>query len=210
MDYKDKWGDFLEHSEGIVVFDTETSGIKAGQNVILSLSWQVLDSNLNTISEQTRYFDWPEDISRVNPGAININKLTRSRLAELGTVDKAKGLEEFADVLANASMLVAHNAKFDISFIREEMKENNVEASNIRRLALFDTMVDMTLYCKLPPNGHHHGIGGYKYPRLSELADYLKIDTSDIDFHQSAADVEVTVRCLREIAKNGLVPPRTR
>lgn len=208
MDNKDKWKDFLEHNDGIVVFDTETSGVRAGRNVILSLSWQVLDSELNTVSEQTRYFDWPEDISRVEQGAININKLTRTRLAELGTIDKAKGLEEFADVLTESSMLVAHNAKFDISFVREEMKENNLEANNIRKLAVFDTMVDMTLYCKLPLNGHHHGIGGYKYPRLSELADFLNIDTSDIDFHQSAADVEVTVRCLRNINKSGLVPPR--
>ena len=139
-------------------------------------------------------------------GAININKLTRERLHELGTTDKKQELQKFSETLAESGLLVGHNAKFDIGFLNSEFKDNEVETNIARHIPVFDTMVSMTTYCKIPRNGHH-GIGNFKYPRLGELAQFLHVNTSDIDFHQSSSDVEVTVRCLREIVSNGLVPP---
>lgn len=206
MTNKEIWRQFLDDCKSIIVFDTETTGVQAGFNTILSLSWQELDSNLNTINEQTRYFDWPENEVRVSMGAININKLTRERLRELGTTDKKQELQKFSETLAESGLLVGHNAKFDIGFLNSEFKENEVETNIARHIPVFDTMVSMTTYCKIPRNGHH-GIGNFKYPRLGELAQFLHVNTSDIDFHQSSSDVEVTVRCLREIVSNGLVPP---
>lgn len=207
MSNKEKWQQFLENCNSIIVFDTETTGVQAGLNTILSLSWQELDKDLNTVNEQTRYFDWPEETARVSMGAINVNKLTRNRLHELGTSDKKKELQAFSEILADSGLLVGHNAKFDIGFLNSEFKENGIEANIGRRIPVFDTMVSMTTYCKIPRNGHHD-IGHFKYPRLGELAKFLKVKTDDIDFHQSSSDVEVTVRCLREIVKNGLVAPR--
>ncbi len=178
----------------IVVFDTETSGLNAGYNVILSISWQVLDSELNKVSEESRYFKWPKSKSRVSPEAIGVNGLTEKRLAELGTCNKKKALQEFARVIANADLLVAHNGSFDRRFVLADAEEEGVDIDMSHEL--YDTMLEMTEFCAIP--GYH---GGYKWPRLSELADALGVDTSDIDWHQSAADVEVTVRCFREICE---------
>lgn len=184
----------------IVVFDTETSGLDADYNVILSLSWQVLDGNLNKIAEESRFFDWPKDRSRVERGAIEVNGLTEERLAELGTCDKKAALQEFYKVVAGADLLVAHNGGFDIGFVRAEATEANV-AINLNK-PMFDTMLEMTDYCQIP--GYY---GEYKWPRLAELANCLDIYTHDIDWHQSASDVEVTARCFREIIKKGLWHP---
>ena len=184
----------------IVVFDTETSGLCAGENVILSLSWQVLNANLEKVAEESRFFDWPEDKSRIQKKAIEVNGLTRERLAELGTCDKREALQKFKEAIDGADLLVAHNGGFDIGFVRAEAAEANV-AINLNK-PMFDTMLEMTDYCQIP--GYY---GEYKWPRLSELANCLDIDTDDIDWHQSASDVEVTARCFREIIKKGLWHP---
>ena len=182
----------------IVVFDTETSGLCAGDNVILSLSWQVLNADLEKVAEESRFFEWPEDESRVQERAIEVNGLTRERLAELGTCDKRAALHEFAEVIDGADLLVAHNGGFDIGFVKADAMEANV-AIDLSK-PMFDTMLEMTDYCRIP-----RGNGEYKWPRLYELANCLGIDTEDIDWHQSASDVEVTARCFRKIVGMGMI-----
>ena len=187
----------------IVVVDTETTGLDADYNVILSLSWQVLDGNLNKIAEESRFFDWPKDRSRVERGAIEVNGLTEERRAELGTCDKKAALQEFYKVVAGADLLVAHNMSFDARFIVEDASEFDLEFGfkiKFHRTPRFDTMTDMTNYCRIP-----RGNGEYKWPRLYELAYCLGVDTEDIDWHQSASDVEVTARCFRKIVEKGMI-----
>lgn len=196
---KNEWQKYLRKVKKIVVFDTETSGLNAGTHVILSISWQVLDNKLRKISEKTYYFDWPSDERRITDEAIYVNGLTKERLAELGTSDKAEALQEFADVITDADLLVAHNGGFDIQFIKADAVEVGVRIS-FQDKELWDTMHSMTNYCKIPLSRYE-----YKWPRLSELADKLKIRQSDIDYHQSAADVEVTARCFRAIVQRGIV-----
>lgn len=196
---KKEWQKYLKSIKKIVVFDTETSGLDVGTNVILSLSWQILDNKLNKVSEKTYYFDWPEDEKRVSDETVYVNGLTKERLAELGTSDKVQALQEFAEVITDADLLVAHNGGFDARFIKADAAEMGVEVS-FQGKELWDTMHRTTYYCKIPRGRHD-----YKWPRLSELADKLKIRQSDIDYHQSASDVEVTARCFRAIIQRGLL-----
>ena len=196
---KKEWQKYLRKVKKIVVFDTETSGLNAGTHVILSISWQVLDNKLRKISEKTSYFDWPSDERRITDEAIHVNGLTKERLAELGTSDKAEALQEFADVITDADLLVAHNGGFDARFIKADAVEIGVRIS-FQNKELWDTMHRMIYYCKIPRGRHE-----YKWPRLSELADKLRIRQDDIDYHQSAADVEVTARCFRAIVQRGIV-----
>ncbi len=60
----------------------------------------------------------------------------------------------------------------------------------------------MTTFCSLSKKG-----GGYKEPKLEELADVLGIEKSDLVLHQSSFDVELTKRCFRKIVEDGLVAP---
>ena len=136
---------------------------------------------------------------RITDEAIYVNGLTKERLAELGTSDKAEALQEFADVITDADLLVAHNGRFDTRFIRADAIEACVRIS-FQNKELWDTMHRMTNYCKIPRGRYE-----YKWPKLSELADKLRIRQDDIDYHQSAADVEVTARCFRAIVQRGIV-----
>ena len=144
---KKEWQKYLRKVKKIVVFDTETSGLNAGTNVILSLSWQVLNNKLQKISEKTHYFDWPSDERRITDEAICVNGLTKERLAELGTSDKAEALQEFADVITDADLLVAHNGAFDTRFIKADAIEVGVRISF--GTVVWDTMHRMTRYCAI-------------------------------------------------------------
>jgi len=198
--FKNEWKEYLSNIHKIVVFDTETSGLNAGYNVILSISWQVLDESLSKIEEHTHYFDWPNDECRVSWQAIDVNGLTKERLSELGTSLKSAGLQDFADAVIDADLLVAHNGNFDSRFVAADARAESVNIN--LSLPLWDTMTRMTNYCAIP--GHYDG---YKWPRLIELAKKLNVPIDDIDWHQSASDVEVTARCFRYIAENGIVKP---
>lgn len=195
---KDTWKAALSKNSRVVVFDTETSGLQPGHNVILSLSWQVLDNRLRKIHERNRFFEWPADPTRIENMAIEVNGLTSEHLAELGTTDKAVALREFADDIEEADILVAHNGKFDKAFILADAAELKTEIN--MNAPLWDTMIQTARFVGIRKNG------GYKWPRLSELADKLRIRQDDIDYHKSSSDVEVTARCFRAIVKRGLLP----
>lgn len=195
-----EWSRFLRQQSRIVVFDCETSGLDSGWNVILSLSWQVLDRSLRKLDEQTFYFDWPEDPDMVSEGAIEVNGLTRERLARLGTSSKADALRTFAAAVKEASLLVAHNGSFDKAFVLADAAREGVTLD--MDIPMWDTMICMTQYCAIPR--YEYG-REYKWPKLMELAEIISVDTADIDWHKSASDVEITVRCFRKIAEKGLV-----
>lgn len=194
-----EWSRFLRQQSKIVVFDCETSGLDSSWNVILSLSWQVLDRKLRKVDEQTFYFDWPENPNKVSEGAIEVNGLTKERLAQLGTSNKADALRTFAAAVKDASLLVAHNGGFDRSFVLADAAREGITLD--MGIPMWDTMIRMTSYCAIPRSGRE-----YKWPKLMELAEIIKVDTADIDWHQSASDVEVTVRCFRAIVQRGIVP----
>ena len=175
----------------IVVFDVETSGVEAGENVILSLSWQILDKKHNKIAEENRFFDWPEDENRVTTEAIKVNGLTKEHLAELGTTDKETALREFAEVVDSADLLVADNGWFDCDFLSKDAENFGVEI-NLEK-PFFDVLMWSSEF--LPDFG---------WPSLQHLADILHVETDGIHWHQSSSDVEITARCFRTISKMGM------
>lgn len=195
------WTEYLTENSKVLVFDTETSGLDPQDNDILSLSWQLVDASKDweVLQERTCYFDWVS-AARTSEEAIEVNGLTRERLAELGTMERSEGIAEFGAALGKAQLLVAHNGIFDKSFV-VSLATKEKSASIIEELGkpMYDTMKRMTGYC-----GLRRYNGKLKWPRLSELAYCLKIDDSDIDYHQSSADVELTKRCFIKIVNKGI------
>lgn len=188
-----KWNDYLAKKPRIIIFDTETTGLSKDDNDILSISWQIVDTkNWEVSSSGNIYFQWPEEIERVSIKAIEINKLTKERLEELGTIDQKEGINMFAEAVANSDLVVGHNVTFDMEFVDATIKRLGMNP--IKWPTVFDTMKSMWKYCR-------------KRPKLVELVHTLNIDDSDIDYHQSASDVEVTKRCFKTIASNELTTP---
>lgn len=185
----------------ILIFDCETSGLTPGWNKMLQLSWQLVDTcRWKVISRQNFYFKQPGK-DKVEDGAIRVNGLTKERLEKLGTVPRSKAIKAFAKDMEQCDMCVAHNLDFDFNFIfHEDVKELITWKKGCC------TMRRTTNLCKIPFSYRPSWADDsqeYKWPKLSELAQHLEVDTNKLCLHDSSADVEITKRCLRVLIRNG-------
>lgn len=183
----------------IMIFDTETSGLDPNGYDILQLSYQVIgDRTFRILREENYYFPWPENRLRVNWGAINVNGLTESFLATQRLYDRRQVLTDFAIELSRCNLCVAHNGEFDMNFINATAYRLGM--NEIFWPKMIDTMKSTTDLCRLPSCGSH---SGYKWPKLIELAEFLGVDTSGMELHDSSADVEITKRCFLRLLSRG-------
>lgn len=82
-------------------------------------------------------------------------------------------MEEIYDDFFAADLIVAHNAPFDIGFMINEFYRRE---RRFRYKEEFDTMRYFTPIMKLPRrNG-----AGYKFPKLTELGEFLDIYPYDV------------------------------
>jgi len=184
----------------ILVFDTETSGLDPQWNVILQLSYQIVDpGSWTTTKIVNHYFAWPDNKARVTQEAINVNGLTEEVLAAKQLSNKKTALEEFVADKDSCDLLVAHNLEFDKKFIIASCREEGVKFANSGWSQSYDTMKRTTSYCQIPKAWGN----GYKWPKLTELADCLGIDYSQISLHDSSGDVELTKQCFKKLVTIG-------
>lgn len=185
----------------ILVFDTETSGLNPQWNVILQLSYQIVDSDSwTTLKTVNHYFAWPENKARVTQEAIAVNGLTEELLSSKQLSDRKTALNEFVSDKDSCDLLVAHNLEFDKNFIIATCREEGVKYANSGWAKSYDTMKRTTSFCQI----HKDWGSGYKWPKLTELADCLCIDYSNISLHDSSGDVELTKLCFEGIVAKGL------
>lgn len=185
----------------ILVFDTETSGLYPGFNVILQLSYQIVDSDSwATTKAVNHYFPWPAEKARVSPEAIDVNGLSEEFLATQQLSDRKTALEEFVADKDACDLIVAHNLEFDKNFIIASCREEGVKYANSGWSQSFDTMKRTARFCQIPKGWGN----GYKWPKLTELAECLCINYSHIPLHDSSGDVELTKQCFKQIVAEGL------
>ena len=185
----------------ILFIDTETSGLNPGWNVILQLSYQIVDSD-TWYSDKVvnHYFPWPDNKNRVSEEAICINGLSEEFLATQQLSDRKTALEEFVADKDACDLLVAHNLEFDKNFIIESCREEGVKFASSGWSHSYDTMKRTTNFCQIPKGWGN----GYKWPKLTELADCLGIKYSGITLHDSSGDVELTKLCFRKLICQGV------
>lgn len=101
----------------IIFFDTETTGLDSSKERICSLSL------ITDKGERKNYLFNPE--KEVDPKASKVNGFTWDNLKLFPTFKQVA--VEIKTILEKADLLVAHNAKFDISFLRAEFKRAQIE-----------------------------------------------------------------------------------
>lgn len=139
-------------------------------------------------------FKIPEESSK-------IHRITNEIASEYG-FDIGYALKQMiADIRPETDPIdevIAHNISFDRSvfqanYFRTFNKEFRFTPENVC------TMRATTNICKIPS-----GRGGYKWPKLQELHNFL-FGCDFEDAHDALADIEATAKCYFELKKRGLI-----
>jgi len=189
--------------ERILIFDCETTGLTPGN--ICQLSYICLNGN-NVIAKNF-YFA----VDYIEPGAQKVHNLSIEKLLYLSKNKRFKDhIDEIKKDFDEADLLIAHNFSFDIKFIIHEFQQ---AGQKLLQKPSFCTMKYFTDICKLKHPRH-----GYKYPRLSELANFLKLDMENVNrlaakyfniadagFHDARMDVVTTYCCFLKGIEEGYI-----
>ena len=150
----------------ILFFDTETTGLIPGG--IIQLSY-IMQSESDV---KTKNFFFAVDY--IEPSATEVHGYTVEKIYELsGGRTFSEFMEEIYDDFASADLIVAHNSRFDIGFMIAEYYRRE---RRFRYKEEFDTMRFFTPIMKLERANHK----GYKFPKLSELCEFLDIYPYDV------------------------------
>lgn len=169
-----------------IYFDTETTGLTPGR--IIELAY-ILDYGTKV---ETKNFFFAVDY--VPESASKIHGITTEKLKVLSG---GKTFSDYADEIYNdfssADLIIAHNVEFDIKFLQAEFSYLNQTFTYNAKL---DTMTFFTPIIKLLRRS-----GGYKYPKLNEVMEFMEIypydvtrfctqnfNSLDISFHDARFD----------------------
>ena len=177
----------LRNGGSLYVFDTETTGLSAKNDRILTFSSQRIVLGTNGEIQATKSFEvWIQN-GPVPAEASAINGITDDMLNEKG-IPEDKAMERIRAFLGDEPFLVSYNGKhFDSRFMNEAYLRSFGEpfrcSGHIDVLHMAREMLDLKSY------------------RLASVAHELKADR-DVSFHHSMDDVEATFRVFRSLIPN--------
>ncbi len=150
----------------IIYFDTETTGLMPGR--IIQLSY-ILDDGVKPVGKNF-YFA----VDYIEPSAVAVHGISLEKLKMLsGGHTFSEYAEEIYEDFANASLIIAHNVRFDLSFMIAEFKYMD---RIFRYKESLDSMKYFTPIMKIPKLGKLT----YKYPKLSELMEFAEVYPYDV------------------------------
>jgi DNA polymerase III subunit epsilon len=185
-------------------FDTETIGIPRNYNApasdsrnwprLVQLAWVLTDAQANEISA-AEYIVKPEGFV-IPKDATKIHGITTEQAQRIG-VGLQSVLAEIVARIRKASVLVAHNMRFDEKILGAELLRSghpDLVGSKNRTC----TMLSATDFCRLP------GPYGYKWPTLQEL--HLKLfNETFTGAHQALVDVRACAKCYFELKRRKIL-----
>jgi DNA polymerase-3 subunit epsilon len=159
------------------VVDTETTGLSPATCSVLQLGIVVVRGD-GTIESQFSTYIKRRFWKPGRLGAHHIHGITRRKLRNGITIQEA--LDRLSSELKTA-IFVAHNAKFDLGFLRAEAQRCG------HQLVIQEPICTLTLSRSLDPNkAHPHN--------LRQLA--IRYGITDVPNHDALADAIVTARLL--------------
>jgi len=177
----------------IVIFDVETNGMIGSSVLSISAMRIQIDVETNTWKKLEEYnrFYYRNSGEKINHGAVNVNGLTDEVIDEKRKeITYAeyfeKDIDSFKEFCNGVTHYIAHNIKFDESFIPFKLENK------------FDTMMENIDIVK---SGWNPKFNSYKWPKLIECANYYKVPFDDENFHESLYDVFITGRILYRMSR---------
>lgn len=190
----------------VLIFDVETTGLPTKWNpsvsettcwpYIVQFSWIIYSVEKNEIVSQKDWVIKLKDGMKIPEESTKIHGITNEAMEYGHPIEHA--LEEFLNDYNNASVIVAHNLKFDKSMVMVECLRNKINIQIKKRE--FCTMLYGEALCGLT-RVNKYGKTVSKYPKLIELHNKL-FDYEPSNLHNSLYDVAVCLRCYIKLRYN--------
>ena len=164
------------------VFDIETTGLSLANDKITEIGAVIIKDGIITDTYST--FVNPE--IPIPEKITELTGITNDMVKDARTINEV--LPEFIDFIKDR-ILVAHNAKFDIGFIRKECKNNDIKFLN----TYLDTLA-LSRFINSDIKGKH---------KLDSLAKYFGL--GDFNHHRASDDAEMLAQifnCMMEKLEN--------
>ncbi len=185
-------------------FDTETTGLPPDWNAtvtnttnwprMVQLAWLLYEPT-GKLVESDSHIIFPEGFT-IPRDATALHGITTKMAVDQG--ENLTTILELLDTLvAEATLLVAHNMRFDEKIIGAEFIRNKMNNALAGKPKIC-TMESATPFCGIP------GRYGYKWPKLSELHYKLFREYFD-EAHNAAVDIAATAKCFWELRRLGVI-----
>ncbi len=159
---------------GVIVLDTETTGVRPGEDHLLTIG--ICDQD----GREVAYFEvCPPPECASWPRAQRVNGISPADVLGKPSIDDIR--PELQRILDAADTIVCYNAEFDLGFLRA--------AGFVCPQREVDVMLDFARIC----GEWSEYFGGYKWQSLSRCAAYY--DCPDFAAHNSLADAQATAWC---------------
>lgn len=169
-----------------IVLDTETTGLRAGEDELLQVSILEAASGrtlLDAYVRPTRATSWEQ--------AQAVNGISPEMVANAPRIEEL--LPTLNQILQQTETVIGYNTNFDLSFLRAA----GVELPET--LGIVDVMADFA-----PIYGEwSEKYGAYRWQKLSTCAAYYKYDWGSDAAHNSLADCRATLHCWRRMQADG-------
>lgn len=145
----------LRTYDAVVIFDTETSGLEPDEHQIIELAAirvEKAESGLPRIADSMDEFIRLPEGEQLNPKIVELTHITDEMLQNEGKTE-AEVARRFHHLIAGAPdtsrsiLLAAHNAQFDLLFVRQLLRGHRLGVE----LAFLDTL---TIYKDRAPYPH--------------------------------------------------------
>ena len=184
-----------------LIFDTETTGLPEKNASIdkleswphvLQLSFIVFNLNTNSIVASKDYYIKINKSVEISEKSQEIHGISYNKLKENGIHIKPI-LYDFKRYLNICNLVIGHNINFDINMMIIEGKRNKIPVTFINKLCIC-TMKSNINFCNIiRVNKYNREFK--KFPSLLELFNQLFPNEKVDKFHNSFADILVTLRC---------------
>ena len=168
-----------------IFIDVETNGIgtfRPPTQIITQISFIKTDLDGNILQNFSKLIKGAKDVADIKEVVFTVEQLNNEGIS----------LEEALNVVKEAfqdnSMFISHNAEFDFSIINRDAEKLGISI-NIENF--FCTMKKSENFCKILSSKKNQ----YKWPKLSELAEKLKIEYDSSRLHNSEYDIMILKDC---------------
>ena len=173
-----------------VVVDLETGGFDPTNNAILEIAATLIGQNDKyelVVLDTYRYHIDPYEDLIVEQESLDFTKIKLDHPLRKAVSEKEALTELFkiinkakSEYSCSRAILVGHNAHFDLAFIKESIKRNNIKKSPFHPFSVLDTVSLGAMHTQQTV--------------LARVCESLNIDYDSNEAHSAAYDAEITAK----------------